>query len=362
MPIRDNAPSYQVPWITLTLIVAIILAFVWQLTYPGGFEQSLLDWGEIPKRILAGENVPGTEIPAWTTMFTSMFMHGGLEHIFGNMIGLWLFGDNIEWLLGRFRFLMFYIVAGLLASVVTVYLGYESDAPGIGASGALAGVMAAYLIYYPRARITSIFLATPFSFWWFASEGQVGCIYRNMSAYWYIGSWVVLQVLLSTAFIGSGIHQNLGIYAHAAGALAGAGLAPLLAIRNRIPSADSFVRTDPLTTVIIGDEGDAGGGQARDVPTLEEEMERIRRESLDGADGPFIHGQTRPAGLERTKELHDFHFDELVEKGDYDSAFAHARDMIAIAKEQGDMLLVRAYEKELAKLRSEGHQEKSKWW
>ena len=305
MPIRDNAPSYAVPLVTVTLILINCYIFYLQLVFPGGFEQSLMTWGEIPTRILKGELVPGTTYPAWVTMFSSMFMHAGFDHIIGNMYALWLFGDNIEWLLGHFRYAIFYLTCGFLANVVTVYLGYESDLPGIGASGAIAGVMAAYLIEYPRARITSLIFIWPFSLW-HAATGQVGFVLRNMSAFWYIGSWVVLQLAFAMGFIAMDVHVNLGIYAHAAGALSGAGLVYLLAIRSRIPSADAPCRTDELTSPIIGDEGDAGGSGDGYVPSLEDEIEQLREER---SDSPVIASEYA---------YHDAYLEDLLAQEKWD--------------------------------------------
>src|SRR5687767_3984389 len=101
VPLRDNAPKGSEPLVTLGLIVACVVIYLLQLVFPGGFERSLEVWGEVPTRILAGENVPGTNLSAYWTWLTSMFMHGSAMHLIGNMIMLWLFGDNVEWLLGR---------------------------------------------------------------------------------------------------------------------------------------------------------------------------------------------------------------------------------------------------------------------
>jgi membrane associated rhomboid family serine protease len=223
-PLRDNAPKGAFPVVTIALIASCILVYLWQLTYPGGFEQSLLTWGERPRLIFAGANVPGTDIPAWVTLFTSMFMHGGFMHLLGNMMGLWLFGDNIEWLLGRFRYIIFYIGCGLLASLVTVFLGRESDIPGIGASGAIAGVMAAYVLFYPRAAVTTLVFF-----------GGIHMV--NISAMFYIGFWILTQFIGAGALYSSGESVNAGVYAHAAGAAAGFALVYPLLIRARRPGA-----------------------------------------------------------------------------------------------------------------------------
>jgi membrane associated rhomboid family serine protease len=217
IPLRDDAPAGATPWVNWALMLSCILVFLWQLAYPGGFEQSLLTWGEVPSRILGGENVPGTGISAWWTLLSAMFMHGGFLHLAGNMVSLWIFGDNIEWLLGRARYLAFYLACGVAASLATLYLGSASDMPGIGASGAIAGVMAAYMLMYPQARVTTLVL------------GRGGSGVYQISALWFIGAWIAIQVLQSVQALGQGVNMNLGIYAHVAGAIAGAILVwPLL--------------------------------------------------------------------------------------------------------------------------------------
>jgi membrane associated rhomboid family serine protease len=223
-PLRDNAPKGAFPIVTVLLILVNVWVFYLQLTFPGGFEASLFTWGMRPKLILAGGNIPGTDISAWWTILTSMFMHGGLMHIIGNMMGLWLFGDNVEWLLGRVRFILFYLASGLIAGTVTMYLGSSSDLPGIGASGALAGVMAAYLIFYPTAKVTTLLFF-----------GIITII--DISALWYIGGWIAMQLFQAGALLANGVNINAGIYAHAAGAIAGAILVWPLLLRSRRPGA-----------------------------------------------------------------------------------------------------------------------------
>jgi membrane associated rhomboid family serine protease len=307
IPLRDNARSYAVPVVTILLIFTNVLVFVVQCSYLGGIEASAMAWGEIPSRVREGE---------WWLMFTAMFMHGGFIHLLGNMIALWLFGDNVEWVLGRAKYIFFYLACGLASSGACVVLGYESKLPGIGASGAIAGVMMAYLLVYPRARITSLVF---FGFsWWTWATDLWGFRLRNISAIWYIGSWVVLQFVLAWLYLSEGVHMNLGIYAHAAGAIAGGVLVWPLAIRSRFPEADSPERSDEITVPIIGDEGSAGGSDtSRD---LEEEMESQRR---------FAESLPKPA-------FHDHVLDDMMEKGDLDGALAHAEEMQRMADADDD--------------------------
>lgn len=335
IPLRDNAPTYDVPWINLGLIGTCILFFIWQLNYPEGFEASLYLLGEIPARILAGEPVPGTSIPSWITMFTAMFLHGDYGHIIGNMYILWLLGDNVEWVMGRWRYLVFYLICGFLSSAICVGLGAASEVPGIGASGAIAGVMAAYLVMYPRAKITSLVWFGFLSFGHMMTGNWLPHL-RTMSAYWFIGSWIVLQLLYSFGAIGMQINMNLGIYAHAAGALAGLALVRIFALKQRIPKADHYTRTDELTTVIIGDEGDGGGGY-QPVNTLPEELERLR-------------GSRSRSRLRQLPAFRDSIAEELAQQGDFAGALAQCREMLALAEREQNYRRIDGYRLQIGEL------------
>jgi len=147
-PIRDHNPSNGTPFVTYALIALNILVF---LGYAGTFtdEARLVaffdQWALIPARLTAGEG--------YATLITSMFLHGGLLHIAGNMLFLWIFGDNLEDAFGHIGFLAFYLACGVLAGLAQVWPAPESTVPMVGASGAIAGVMGAYLLLYPRARV-----------------------------------------------------------------------------------------------------------------------------------------------------------------------------------------------------------------
>jgi membrane associated rhomboid family serine protease len=333
VPLRDNAPKGAEPVVTILLILACCIAFVIQLAYPGGFFQSILDWGEVPKRILAGESVPGTNISAYWTWLSNMFLHAGPLHLFGNMLMLWLVGDNVEWLMGRLRFVVFYLACGLASSLATTYIGAESELPGVGASGALAGVMAAYLIYYPRARITSVFWVNPLSFFHLAT-GDYGIVTRNISALWYIGSWVVLEIVLGSLLLGHGVQLNLGIYAHAAGAIAGALLCWPLVIQSRRPHPEDPVNTDELTLPFVGDEGDGGSGER--YVTLSEELARLK------GSGSYVTVAAEP--------VDDWIADELEAKGDVRGALAHCREMLRIAQQREEHSRAAGYRARIAEL------------
>lgn len=147
-PIRDHNPSGTTPYVTLALIAANVLVFLATLPAMGDPRALQVLWGTwaaIPARI--------TEGGAWETIFTAMFLHGGWMHIAGNMLFLWIFGDNMEDAFGHLGFLLFYLAAGVVAALAQIAGDPVSPVPMVGASGAIAGVMGGYLLLYPRARI-----------------------------------------------------------------------------------------------------------------------------------------------------------------------------------------------------------------
>jgi membrane associated rhomboid family serine protease len=328
MPLRDNAPTYDVPWVTLALIVANVAVFLWQLSYPGGIAASLQVWGEVPARILAGGLVPGTAVPAGWTVITAMFMHANVGHLLGNLYALWLFGDNVEWVMGRLRFVVFYLICGGCSSLATVLLGGGSSLPGIGASGAIAGVLAGYLIMYPRARVTTLMWIDPEDCT-DMDTGDVGLVVRNISALWFVGSWLIFEVAMTAIALSGQVWMNLGIYAHVAGALAGAAFVQLLAIGERVPKPDSPERSAPLTDPLFGQEGAAGGG-TQPVATLPEEVERL-------------HELRVYRGLPRPEPFRDSRAEELCRSGQWHRALQHCREMLAVAREEGNDWQVDGY-------------------
>ena len=150
-PLYDTVRSRTFPFINLTLILANALAFLYELRMdPAALEQFIFTWGLIPARFL------GDSFNTWTTIFSSMFLHGGWFHIINNMWVLFIFGDNVEGGMGSLRYLLFYLLSGAAAALLQTYVLSSSLVPMIGASGAVAGVLGAYLILFPRARIASL--------------------------------------------------------------------------------------------------------------------------------------------------------------------------------------------------------------
>jgi membrane associated rhomboid family serine protease len=156
IPLRDTIRTRTVPFVTRLLVAANVAAFVLEVLQGQNLDSFLETFAFVPLRFFRPELVGWTFSDAVVTIFTAMFLHGGLLHLLGNMLFLWIFGDNVEDALGHFRFLVFYLVAGVCATLLQAFLSPSSTVPNLGASGAIAGVLGAYLVYYPRARIVTV--------------------------------------------------------------------------------------------------------------------------------------------------------------------------------------------------------------
>ena len=158
IPIRDENPTRSTPFVTIGLIVVNVLVFVMQMLQPPEAQQQFVfAWGATPHDITTGWDLLPTIPVAWLTLFTSMFMHGGLMHLGGNMLYLWIFGNNVEDRLGHIQFLFFYIIGGLVAALSHVFFDPSSQIPMVGASGAISAVLGAYMLAYPKARVVVLF-------------------------------------------------------------------------------------------------------------------------------------------------------------------------------------------------------------
>jgi membrane associated rhomboid family serine protease len=156
IPLRDTIRTRTVPFVTRLLVVANVAAFVLELLQGENLDAFLETFAFIPIRFFHPELAGWTFSGAVVTIFTAMFLHGGILHLAGNMLFLWIFGDNVEDALGHFRFLFFYLAAGVSATLLQALLSPSSAIPNLGASGAIAGVLGAYFVYYPRARIVTV--------------------------------------------------------------------------------------------------------------------------------------------------------------------------------------------------------------
>jgi membrane associated rhomboid family serine protease len=208
IPIRDDNPTRTVPWATIALIAANVAVFVYTLTLPPAQLQSVwTSWSIVPARLLDGLLDP-REI---ATVFTSMFMHAGWVHLTGNLLYLWIFGNNVEDRLGPLRFTIFYLLSGIGAAAAQIVMDPGGSIPMLGASGAIAGVLGGYLLLYPGASVVTIIPI----FFFFIEIARV-------PAYLVIGFWFVLQLGNGLATIGSGLAQGgTAWFAHIGGFVAG---------------------------------------------------------------------------------------------------------------------------------------------
>ena len=189
IPLHDDNPTTVRPYVTVGIIVACTLAYVWQhlLLSAAGAQQMAYAAGLVPA-VLTGREVLPPEmqlVPAWASALTSLFLHGGFWHLAGNMLYLWIFGNNIEEATGPLRFLLFYLLCGIAAVVAQVLLNPASEIPMVGASGAISGVLGAYLLLYPRARVL---LGVPLVF----VIVQIG----RFPAIWVLATWFLMQLVM----------------------------------------------------------------------------------------------------------------------------------------------------------------------
>ena len=219
IPLRDDTPSSSRPVMTSLIIIACTLVFLYMLSLgsEARVERFILAYGATPA-VIAGHAAPGAG-PTYATLVTSMFLHGGWVHLIGNMLYLWIFGDNVEDLMGRLGFLMFYLVSGVAAAVTHVLLDARSSVPLIGASGAIAGVLGAYLVRFPRARILSL---VPF-----------GIFSRLVAvpALLFLPLWFLMQFIYGLGLIGGG-GTTVAWWAHVGGFVAGVVLVPVFGRRR----------------------------------------------------------------------------------------------------------------------------------
>jgi membrane associated rhomboid family serine protease len=216
IPLHDDNPTELIPYLTITFISICVLVFLWQLSL--GAEDGQLavsSLGSIPAVLFGYEELSPeiARVPAWTTVFTSMFLHGGWMHLIGNMLYLWIFGNNVEDAMGHGRFVIFYALCGTAAVLAQALPDTQSVIPMIGASGAISGVLGAYLLLYPHARVL---VAIPFGYYIHTMKIKAG---------WVLLFWFILQIINSAMASGEGGGVAWG--AHIGGFVAGMALVPL---------------------------------------------------------------------------------------------------------------------------------------
>jgi membrane associated rhomboid family serine protease len=207
IPLRDENPTRTLPFITIAIIVINALVFVWELIQGEQLQDNITQFVVIPYNIV---HLSGPKV--LLTLITSLFLHAGLTHLLGNMLYLWVFGNNIEDRLGHIRFIFFYLFCGIMATFGHIITASGSKLPVIGASGAISGVLGAYLLLYPRVKVLVLI---PLFFIWRIAKIQ---------AVWFLLFWIILQLIYgagSFAMAGEPNGGGVAWFAHIAGFFAG---------------------------------------------------------------------------------------------------------------------------------------------
>lgn len=224
IPISDRNPTRNFPITNLLLIASNFVVFFYELTLRSSqLDRFIATWGVVPNNIFYALDHPAkAPFAIWATLITSQFIHAGWLHILGNMIFLWVFGDNVEDILGSFSYLIFYLVSGVAAGLAQVIVTGPSDIPSLGASGAIAGVLGAYLLLYPWARV-SILFPILIIFWTI-----------DLPALLVIGWWFIQQLFYGIGALSVTAASGVAFWAHIGGFVTGAFLIlPFLGRRRR---------------------------------------------------------------------------------------------------------------------------------
>jgi membrane associated rhomboid family serine protease len=212
IPLRDTQPSYTFPFVTVAIIVLNVAAFLYEFSMdPYELNFFIAHYGVIPTRF------------QWADVLTSIFLHGGWMHLIGNMWFLWIYGDNVEDILGHSQYLVFYLLCGLAATMVHIAFNADSRVPTIGASGAIAGVMGAYVVKFPHSRITTLVPITIF------------LTTVDIPAYFILLYWFVIQFFSGVGSVGHSHLSQGGVawFAHVGGFLAGVALILVMRTEKR---------------------------------------------------------------------------------------------------------------------------------
>jgi membrane associated rhomboid family serine protease len=226
IPIRDENPTELTPVVTVLLIVLNLGAWLWLqgAGAPERLEASVVAFGAHPCEITGACRVVGL---SWQALFTSMFMHGSWGHLLGNLLFLWVFGNNIEDSMGHSRFLFFYLLCGLAAGAAHVLMGPSSQLPAVGASGAISGIMGAYIVLYPHARVQT----------WIPPIFLI-----NLRAMFFLGYWFVLQLVMGWSEFGAEEQGGVAVWAHVGGFVAGLVLVKVFENRTLVEARKHGIR------------------------------------------------------------------------------------------------------------------------
>ena len=217
LPIGDERVHGPAPILTFALIALNVLAFLVELTQPSdaALQSFIQAWGVVPREYSLARDLPPTiPLPFWSTLFTSMFLHGGWMHLGGNMLYLWIFGDNLEKVMGAVRFLTFYLACGVAASLAHIFFGSGSSIPAVGASGAISGVLGGYLVLFPRNTVRVL------------TRGGIA----HVPAIVVLGFWIVIQMINGIGSMAATTETaGVAYMAHIGGFVAGLVLVKLMA-------------------------------------------------------------------------------------------------------------------------------------
>jgi membrane associated rhomboid family serine protease len=215
----DRVPGGPPPLVTLGLVILNVLAFLFEVSQPSGALQSFIQaWGVVPREYtLARDIAPTIPLPFWSTLLTSMFLHGGWMHLGGNMLYLWIFGDNLEKVMGHARFVFFYLACGIAAGLAHILFSGASNVPTVGASGAISGVLGGYLVLFPRNQVRVL------------TRGGIVAV----PAIVVLGFWIVIQLINGVGSLAvTTDNGGVAYMAHIGGFIAGIVLVKLLATRR----------------------------------------------------------------------------------------------------------------------------------
>ena len=218
----DRVHGGPAPLVTVSLVVLNVLAFLVELNQPspGALQSFIQAWGVVPREYTLARDIPPTiPLPFWSTLITSMFLHGGWLHLGGNMLYLWIFGDNLEKTMGRARFLVFYLACGIAAGLAHILFSGASGVPTVGASGAISGVLGGYLVLFPRNRVRVL------------TRGGIVA----MPALVVLGFWIFIQLINGIGSLAVTTETGGVAYlAHVGGFVAGLVLVRLMAQRRAL--------------------------------------------------------------------------------------------------------------------------------
>jgi hypothetical protein len=206
IPLKDDNPRQTYPVVNTLLILTNVIVFLYQLTLsPHQYQAFVMANATIPTHIRLALNGHGNIEAAFLPIFTSMFLHSGFLHIAGNMLFLWIFGDNVEDYFGHFPYLLFYLACGIGSGLAHIIFNFHSGLPALGASGAISGVMGAYIILFPRARVLTL----------------VFIFFIPIPAFIILGYWFLLQFLAGITTVGAAATGGVAVWAHIGGFLMG---------------------------------------------------------------------------------------------------------------------------------------------